>query len=433
MATLKAGAAQTNITPPLGTYLAGSLKARYATEVHDELHAKALVLDNGTTQLAFVICDVICIPREVCDAAKTLIAERVGISTEGVLVAGTHTHSAPAMKPGFETVPDPGYLDFFSTRVADAVQLAAGRAQPAKLAYGIGKEPRCVFNRRFRMKDGTVKMNPGYNNPDIVATVGPTDPDIAALFVETVNGEPMAVLANYALHYVGAPGHMISADYFGIFAEELQRMAGAEFVAMLSNGCSGDINNIDVYHPPTDRRPFAQTRKVARIVAAEVWRTWQTAPMRDDVKLSAAQTEIRCGIRKPTRAELVEYEAKWANASDDPTVDELYARERIFVNEWEATRTTPIQAFRIGDCGVGALTGEIFCQFGIDLKEASPFESTFIIELANDYTGYVPTPIGHEHGGYETWLARSSYLAPDAGGQMVDAALQLLNGFDSIA
>ena len=327
------------------------------------------------------------------------------------------------MKPGFETVPDQGYLDFFSTRVADAVQLAAGRAQPARLGYGVGKEPRCVFNRRFRMKDGTVKMNPGANNPDIVETVGPTDPDIAALFVETVDGEPIAVLANYALHYVGAPGHMISADYFGLFAEELQRTAGTEFVAMLSNGCSGDINNINVHQPLTDRRPFAQTRKVARIVAAEVWRTWQTTPMHDDLGLSAAQTEITCGIRKPTSTELAEYEAKWANASDDPTVDELYARERIIVNGWEDTRTTPIQAFRIGDCGVVALTGEIFCQFGIDLKAASPLKPTFIIELANDYTGYVPTPIGHEHGGYETWLARSSYLAPDAGGQMVDAGI----------
>ena len=105
MATLKAGAAQTNVTPPLGAYLAGSLKARHATEVHDELHAKALVLDDGATQLAFVICDVICIPREVCDAAKALIAERAGIPGERVLIAGTHTHSAPAMKPGFETVP----------------------------------------------------------------------------------------------------------------------------------------------------------------------------------------------------------------------------------------------------------------------------------------------------------------------------------------
>lgn len=426
MATLKAGAAQTNITPPLGAYLAGSLKARHATEVHDELHAKALVLDDGTTQLAFAICDVICVPREVCEAAKTLIAERVGIPSEGVLIAGTHTHSAPAMKPGFETVPDQGYLDLFSVRVADAVQLAAGRAQPAKLGCGVGKEARCVFNRRFRMKDGTVKMNPGYNNPHIVETVGPTDPDIAALFVETVNGEPIAVLANYALHYVGAPGHTVSADYFGLFAQELQRMANAEFVAILSNGCSGDINNIDVHHPPTDRRPFAQARKVARTVAAEVWRTWQNTPIDDDLTLAAAQAEITCSIRKPTSAELAEYETKWANASDDPTVDELYARERILVNEWEDNRTTPIQAFRIGDCAVVALTGEIFCQFGIDLKAASPINPTFIIELANDYTGYVPTPIGHEQGGYETWLARSSYLAPDAGSQMVDAALQLL-------
>jgi len=426
MATLKAGAAQTNITPPLGMLLAGSLKARRATDVHDELHAKALVLDDGTTQLAIVICDVICIPRETCDAAKAKIAERLGMPGEHVLIAATHTHTGPAMKSGFETEPDASYLDCFTVRVADAVQLATGRTQPARLGYGVGKEPRCVFNRRFRMKDGTVRMNPGYNNPDIVEPVGPTDPDIAALFVETVDGQPIGVLANYALHYVGAPGHMVSADYFGMFAEELQRMAGANFVAMLSNGCSGDINNIDVHHPPADRRPFAQTRKVARMVAAEVWRTWQATPMRDDIQLSAAQTEITCHIRKPTADELAQYEAKWAQAGGDPTVDELYARERILVNQWKDTRTTPIQAFRIGDCGVVALTGEIFCQFGIDLKVASPLNPTFIIELANDYTGYVPTQIGHEQGGYETWLAQSSYLAPDAGEQMVEAALELL-------
>lgn len=426
MSTLKAGAAQTNITPPLGIYLAGSLKARHATEVHDELHAKAIVLDDGTTQLAIIVCDVICIQRETCDAAKAMIAERVGIPAEHVLISATHTHTAPGMKEGFETKPSEDYLNFFAGRVADAVQLAAGRIQPAQLGYGVGTEPRCVFNRRFRMKDGTVRMNPGHNNPDIVETVGPTDPDIATVVVETVEGQPIAVLANYALHYVGAPGHMVSADYFGIFGEELQKMAGENFVALLSNGCSGDINNIDVHNSPTDRRPFAQTRKVARMVAAEVWRTWQAIPMHDDVPLAAAQTEITCGIRKPTAEELAEYEAKWANASDDPTVDELYARERILVNGWDDTCTTPIQAFRIGDCGLVALTGEIFCQFGIELKANSPLTPTFIIELANDYTGYVPTRIGHEHGGYETWLARSSYLAPDAGEQMVEAALGLL-------
>ncbi|MCZ6678052.1 MAG: hypothetical protein O7E52_12455, partial [Candidatus Poribacteria bacterium] len=195
MATFKAGAAQTNITPPLSIHLAGSLKARCATDVHDELHAKALVLDDGATRLAFVLCDVICIAGETCNAAKALIADRVGIPGDHVLIAGTHTHTGPAMKPGFETVPDAGYLDFFTGRVADAVQLAAGRTQPARIGYGVGNEPRCVFNRRFRMQDGSVKMNPGYNNPDIVETVGPTDPEVAVLVVETIDGQPISVLA----------------------------------------------------------------------------------------------------------------------------------------------------------------------------------------------------------------------------------------------
>jgi hypothetical protein len=429
MPTLQAGAAQTNITPFLGTSLCGYFQDRKAADVHDELHAKSLVLDDGTTKLAFVICDVICVPKEVCDEAKALITQRVGLPPSHVLIAATHTHTAPTTTPIFQSKPDPDYLRFLTRRIADAVQLAAGRLQPARWACGVGSEPRCVFNRRFRMRDGTVRMNPGYHNPDIVECVGPTDPDVAALVVETVEGAPIAALTNYALHYVGAPGHLVSADYFGMFAVELQRMAGASFVAMMSNGCSGDINNIDVHNPPADRRPFAQTRKVARMVAAEVWRTWQSASFQTDVELAAAQTEVTCDVRKPMPEELAAYKATLsAAAGPDLNADEMYARERILVGEMPDTRSTYVQAFRIGHVGVVALSGEIFCQFGLDLKAAAPLKPTFIIELANDYTGYVPTRIGHEQGGYETWLARSSYLAPDAGEKMVDAALNLLGG-----
>lgn len=427
MMTLTAGAAQTNITPPLESQLAGSLHARWATDVHDELQAKALVLDDGTTQLAVVVCDVIVVTREVCDAAKTLIAERVGIPAEHVLIAATHTHTGPAMAEYFETKPDAKYLDFFVTRVADAVQLAANRIQPARIGYGVGNEPRCVFNRRFHMKDGSVRMNPGYGNPDIVKVAGPIDPEIPTLFVERSDGQPIAVLANYALHYVGAPGHMISADYFGMFAEELQKLAGANFVAMLANGCCGDINNIDVHHRREDTRPFAQTRKVARMVAENVWETRTGVEMRDNLSLSAAITEVACPIRKPPPDALAAYRVKWENAGDTPTLEEHYAHERLLVSQWPDERVTPVQAFRIGDCAIVALTGEIFCQLGLDLKAASPLKPTFIIELANDYTGYIPTRIGHAQGGYETELARSSYLASGTGEQMVEAARQLLD------
>jgi hypothetical protein len=431
--SLQAGAAVTDITPPLGSSFAGSFHDQKAEDVHDPLHAKALVLENDGTTLAVAILDVICCPREILDQAKAEIAARCGIPPAHVLIACTHTHSGPATTGLLGVDAVPGYAGFLIARIVDAVTLAQRRLQPARAGWGVGQEPSLVFNRRFRMKDGTVKMNPGVLNPAIVESVGPTDPDVAVLAVETPEGAPIALLASYALHYVGGGnGTQISADYFGFFAEALQRAKGTSFVAMLANGASGDINNIDVSRRrQRDTVPFEHARRVAQVVAAEALKVWAKLSLSTECPLAGSLTPLRCAVRQPSSSELAEAEAKWAARGPNPrewSRDIIYAGEARHLAAGPSEIETWVQALRIGDLGIAALSGEIFCRLGLDLKAAAPCRPTMLIELANDYSGYIPTRIAFEEGGYETWPARSSKLVPDTGERMVATAVELLGG-----
>jgi hypothetical protein len=213
--SFRAGAATSNITPRLGVSINGYFNDRTATHIHDELHARCLVLDDGKTQVAFVVCDSCMIPRELMDEAKQLIQRRSGIATDHVLISATHTHTAPTCVSLLQSEANPDYAKFLVGRIADAAQRAVNNLAPAKIGWGVGKEPRQVFNRRWRMKPGTipanpfgstndlVKMNPPVESPDLIEPAGPTDPDVSILAVRSPEGRPIALLANYSLHYVG--------------------------------------------------------------------------------------------------------------------------------------------------------------------------------------------------------------------------------------
>lgn len=446
----RAGAATTNITPNLGGSLAGNMTDYRSTEVHDELHVRAIALDNGTTQLAMAACDLCVLPREVVDRAKKLIQERCGLPPANVMISTVHTHSAPPAAHLFQCQADPKYLDFLVPRIADAVRLAMNHLEPARIGWGVGREDRLVFNRRYYMRPGTitgnpfgdstekVKTNAGIGNPNVIRPAGPIDPDVGVMAIEALDGRPIAVWCNYALHYMGdvGPGH-ISADYFGYWARAMARLAGAPavesyppFVAMLTNGCSGDINNINVMKGTRTRlAPYVKMRRVAEMLAAESFRTWRSLEFTDSPALGATIEEIEFGVRLPSEADVSRARQMLAAAppgelKKDP---EIYARETVIMAETFPKRVTaPVQAMRIGALGFGAFPGEAFVELGLDLKARSPFKPTFLVGLANDYRGYIPTLRGFEEGGYETWRAKSSYLEKEAATKVTASLLRQL-------
>lgn len=444
----RAGAAMSNITPQIGTTINGYMQDRQVQDIHDELYARSVVLDDGQTRLAIVVSDLCMVTREVLDRAKHLAQEQTGIPTENMLMSATHTHTAGTAASIFQSDPDEKYLIFLSERIADAVIRANKNLIPARIGWGVGYEPTQVFNRRWKMKQGTpmpnpfggqdkVVTNPSVGNPAMVEPAGPIDPEVPVISVQSIEGQYIALIANYSLHYVGgtgpAPGE-VSADYYGMFADRMEQIMNADeqdspFVAMMSNGTSGDINNINFRGGQPSLPPYGQMRLVANTLATEVFKVVQNIHYRDWVSLDAEQTEISLGVRLPNSEELERAKGIISKAKGPAmaTKEEIYARETVLLDGYPKQMPVILQALRVGDLAITAIPCEVFVEIGLELKKKSPFKPTFNIELANGYNGYLPTPAQHRFGGYETWRARSSYLEVQAAPQITETLLELLD------
>jgi len=430
MGTLCVGAARTNITPALGTHMAGSLGDRLAEDVLDELHARALVVASGDTTVAWVMCDVIAMERAWLDVAKSIASAATGIPAHHIMIACTHTHYGPAVLPTMFGCPcNEDYLPWAARKIADSVILAARRLRPARVGHASAPCPEEVFNRRYHMTDGSVRMNPGHLNPDIVRPAGPVDPEIAVVVFETPKGNPLAVLANYALHYVGGPyGHCISADYFGAFDRHMQRLTGTDVVAVMSNGCFGDVNNVDVSSPaPSFPYPFAKADAVADRVAGRVWQAWRDIDTWDaSPRLNVAAQEFAFHRRELSDHDVEQAQRVVRGEVEADELDTKYAEEALAVHALPLEQRTILQAFVLGNVGLATLPGEMFCALGLDLKRRSPTARTLPVGLGNDWLGYIGDAAAFDQGGYELRTARSAKAARGMGEAMVDTAVRLL-------
>ena len=443
----RAGAATSNITPPLDTSISGLIGQRgTAKGIHDELHARCLVLDDGRTRVAIVVVDSTVVSRDVFDRAKKQVQEAIGFPANRILASATHTHSSPQGVVITGSQEEKDYHEFLARRIADGIRRAVNHLAPARIGWGAGRKPEYVFNRRWLIKpegrlpnpfgemNDRIQMNPTSGSPHLIAPSAPVDPEVAVLSVQNADGRPLALLANYGLHYVGGTGGgLVSADYFGEFAEQIEeRIAPGRqhppFVGIMSNGTSGNVNNIDFSQPRTaPRPPFERVRQVAAGVADEVHRVCQNIEYHTWVPLAMEEGDLDLAVRRPTAERLAWAKKIWNGASGKLPRDrrEVYARETVEVAKYPATIPVKLQAIRIGTLGIAANPCEMFAQTGLEIKARSPLARTFTISLANGHTGYLPTPRDHELGGYETWLARSSYLEVQASEKIRDELLRL--------
>lgn len=435
----RAGAATGDITPELGSMIIGGFSPTPARHVHDPLQVRALVLDDGAQRLAMVVCDNIGLPREVCDEAKRLTKERTGLDPAHVLIAATHTHSAATAGTETSIGPSTGrgpadiaaYQKFIAMRVADTIQRAIHQLEPARIGWGSAHEPGQVFNRRWHVGDealrrnpfggvDTVRMNPPAASPALERPAGPTDPEISFISVQAKSGRPLALFAAYSLHYVGGvPAGVVSADYFAVFCERMgellradrrdhgEGVGGAPFVGLLANGTSGDVNNIDFRAKRVASPPFQQMRKVANVLAAAVYRAYQTTEHHDWVPLGSRYEELTLAARRPTPEMVTRAREVLALPAGRPgwhPLEKAYANRVLQRAEVPETVQVPIQMLRIGDVGVMAVPVETFAEMGLDLKAKSPFPRSFTVSIANGYFGYLPTLAQHRLGGYESWV-----------------------------
>jgi hypothetical protein len=452
---LLAGAAIADISPTkFPAPVNGSMKASFAAAVTDPMHARALALHDGRSALLLCVVDSCMIPRELCEAAKAIAAQATGVPAARILISATHSHTCATMTPVFQSEPDPDYVATLPTRIAAALIQAHRNLEPAELGFGQTAEPRHVFNRRWFVKAGAsyenpfnstsdqAWMNPGVNNAKVTAPSGPVDPAVHVIAVRSrADRRPLALFANYSLHYVGGlPA--ISADYFGAFAREVAQRLGAgdarydgrpAFIGILSNGTSGNINNVNYAAAVAAPRkaPGEQAALVASDVAAAALRVYAQLTWHADLPIASAERDVMLAVRKPDATEL----ARARRLVDTVPRDKdgqfgdrkaIYALESLALAHYPDRVPVKLQAHRVGGLTLAAIPCEVFVEIGLELKAAKPLDEHFTVSLANGYNGYLPTPEHHRLGGYETWRARSSYLEVDASTKIVAALKELL-------
>ncbi len=440
---LQAGTSTQVITPQLGHPLVGFFHRREAASVADDLHARALVLDDGATTLAIVVCDLLSLGTDLVADIRTIVNDECGIPPQNVMVSCTHTHTGPATRNHRGDEPLPGYREWLVRQVADGIRVAQTRLQPARIASGSAPVSGVCFNRRFHMKDDTVVFNPGINNPDIVEPAGPVDPDVVALLVESTDGTPLALWSSLSTHYAGTDEELaISADYYGVYAQAVSRILGEHCVGLHANGTSGDINTIDTTNPDA-LRGTAKAIRVGETVAAAAIQATLAQPRRTDVTLTAMSEPCPVERWPVTGTDIENAKQLLATPEHDQPLPagsfsylvgqpipayqiHPYAQGLLDVAEMPEQSELEVQVFGIGDIALVGLPGEIFVELGLGLRADSPFPTTAVLGLTNGAAGYIPTDKAFDQGGYETWRGDWSWTNRGTGERMAGLAASML-------
>ncbi|MFH1918705.1 MAG: LamG-like jellyroll fold domain-containing protein [Planctomycetota bacterium] len=435
----RAGAFVLDITPKeFPAIVSGGFLERTADGVNDPLHARAIVLDDGTTRLAIVVVDNLLMPRDLLDDAKEKAHETTGIPADHMLISATHTHSAPSVVGALGTGVDEPYVKRLPGWIAQSIEKAAANLAPARVGWAVVQAPNHTNCRRWILRPDRIgadpfegrtvraMMHPGYQNPNYVGPAGPDDPGLSVLAFQSPDGRPIALLANYSMHYYGAAA--ISADYYGRFCEQITQRIGAEdrdppLVAVMSQGTSGDLHWMDYSRPAAPPGIDKYAEEVAEIAHG----AYRSIEYHDWVPLGMAETTLTLKRRTPDEARL-----GWAKemigrmqGQKPKNRPEVYAWEQVFLHE-NPVREIKLQAVRVGELGMAAIPCEVYGITGLKIKAQSPLEPTFNFELANGAEGYIPPPEQHFLGGYTTWPARSAGLEVEAEPKIVDTVLSLL-------
>ncbi len=441
---LRAGAAVADISPRvLPAIRNGGFLEASAERVLDPLQARCFALASSEQTLVLAIVDSCMIPRELCDEIKIRVSQKTGIPTANLLVAATHTHSAPSvMDFCLGTRADPNYPPWLVEQVAAGMLAAVERLEPAQVGWTVIEAPNHTHCRRWLKQpehvdqdpfgERTVRamMHPGYQNPQYLGPAGPVDDQLSLLSVQTLAGQPLCLLANYSMHYFGAD--QFSADYFGDFAREIeQRLQSSEsdsssapFVAAMSQGTSGDLHWMDYSQP---QKPSYPREQYARELAELALSALSKVEYRRDVSLSSAVKELKLHRRTPDAARLAwARDLNVARGENRPrNLPEVYAEQAVWLDQ-HPEATLLLQVLRIGDLGIAAIPNEVYGITGLKLKAQSPLQPLLNMELANGAEGYIPPPEQHLLGGYTTWPARTAGLEVEAEPKIVEALMELL-------
>ncbi|MGL4555446.1 MAG: LamG-like jellyroll fold domain-containing protein, partial [Gemmataceae bacterium] len=437
-AGLKAGAAVVDVTPTEFPVLVnGGMLSNSASKATSRLYARAVVLDDGREQIAIVVVDSCMMPRPLLDEAKELASRKTKIRPDRMLMSATHTHTAPASMGCLGTDAEATYVPVLRAKLADAVAAAQANLRPARAGWAVANAADYTALRRWVIRPDRVGTDP-FGNPTLRANMhaasnwdnvtgesGPKAPDLSLLSFQGLDGRPIAVLANFSMHYFSGVAPL-NADYFGMFCEGLQQRLGKPAVAILSHGCSGDIWRRDYTKPPASTDHLIKIEKYTDGLLDLASAAYQGIEHKD-ADLAMEERRLKLDYRVPDRQRLLWAEQIVAamGGRKPKTTEEVYAREATILHKLKSTEIV-VQALRVGDAAVATTPCETYALTGLKMKLQSPLPRTMVIELANGGDGYIPPPEQHLLGGYNTWPARSAGLEVMAEPKITEAAVELL-------
>lgn len=434
------GAATADVTPPPGYRKAGNYQEVFGEKAADPILAKALYFRQGEAAGVIVVCDVCGLERAQVKEIREGISKQTGVPVPAISVSATHNHGGPMHY-------DPVFIHLFAERakaegkedrhrlgeypakfVAGCVKAAAdakANARPAALEVSTGKVPGLTFNRRYLMKDGTVRMNPGKLNPDIVRAAGPVDEDLPlAVFCDATTGKPFASLCSFAMHTTTYGGTAFSADHPGHLQAELRKTFGPDFVSVFAEGCAGDANQVDTATKDPDPTPAQAAAKLA--AGFRVAKRTRSTPA-----FAVIAGEARAPLRDDRPGDLVRSKDLLIGKRSERAgfLEQVEAYQVLLTHQMRREtgekRPLPVQVFRLSDdFAVVTLPHEVFTAIGLEIRRRSPFRHTLVVTIANEVDCYVPTAKAFEdRGSYE--VTNSPYK-PGVGELLTEEAVRLL-------
>jgi neutral ceramidase len=361
-----------------------------------------------------------------------------------VLIAATHSHTGPLFDDLREdyfhdqaveaTGKDPhkevNYADLLADRFVEALTAADHSKQKAALELVKTSMQGVSFNRRYWMRDGTVKFNPGQLNLDIVKPAGPIDPEAITLFIQSLETkQKLGGLSVFACHPDTLGGTMYSGDYPYFLGKKLSTEFGPEFVSVFALGASGDVNHIDVTQ--NSPRKGADTANRLGDQLGESLLSSLIQPVDGEtISLRVKSQVINIPLQAVNAREIEQAHKDISLLNSRDLTGEDFERvvravKTLELEQRGAVWPAEVQVFRISkDVSIVGLPGEIFAELGLHIKRESPFKNTIIVTLSNDRLSYIPTLKAFEEGSYEVTNSR---VMPGAGEAIAEVAISLLN------
>lgn len=442
---LLVGSAKVKITPKIGITLSGYYNVRVSEGILDDLYLNAVAFKQGEKKYCVISADLAGIQAELILRFKKTITEKTGLKEEEIFICATHTHTGPEFfaKDQIDEQLASEYIKFLDEKFSEVVTLAMKDLKPATVGYGTGDAKKVAFVRRFKMKDGSTKTNPGVNNPDIIEPIGEVYEKVSVVRFDRENATTV-LLVNFANHPDVVGGNYISADWPGLAREYVEKVIENTHCVFV-NGAQGDVNHVNVHpvggdlnglHEDFDgcMRGYDHAKHIARVVAGSVMSIYDKVNYVDDTELKTSLTYLKIPANKATEEELI-LARKYHELHSKGLDDEIpYTKMQLTTVVAEAERMValenapdyfnlPFAAFSIGKIAFFGVPGEPFTGIGNGIRKAEGYDMVVVCCISNGYEGYFPMKDSYEEGGYE---ARSSEFKSGSAEMIIENGLTIL-------